>query len=158
MKLAAKKCLNIQRRKNKRKISLEDDQYKGVRAIGVFNPKFYANLMHGDYEKRARIQTPEKLNQRRWSIPVSKTPKGTRINRVFPRGLDISHRQLVDNFGPVYVNPKYPLVYFGFVQGDPLSKYGLTPAGGTSEQIVNESPRYEISVLLSVSSQELILE
>lgn len=158
MKLSTKRYQNFNPRKNKRKISTEDDDSNGVRAIRIFNPTFHADLMHDAYENVRRIQTPQKLNHRKRTIPVSKTPRGTRVNRVFPRGLDVSHRQLVDNLGPVYINPKYPLIYLGFVQGDPLSKYGLTPAEGTSEQIVDESPRYESSIKFIVSSRELILE
>jgi hypothetical protein len=165
MKLASKRYQNFSPRKNKRKINPEDEECKGTRAIRTFNPIFNAALMHDDYENARRMKQFMKLyhiKRATHGTPVSKTPHRTRVNRVFSRGLDLSHEQLVDSTGYRSVDPKGPeelawspeMRYFrwdfdSIIWGTPLRKFELSQADNSvSKQMANESPRYALSIFL----------
>jgi hypothetical protein len=168
MKLATKRYQNFNTRKNKRKAISENGESNGVRAIRIFNPAFNADLTHGNYEKARRSQTSKKFDHSIRTvdrIPTSKTPHGARPNRIFSRGLDLSHQQLVDSIGHNFEDPKDPedlsweILAWGpairfrrwdfgsVVWRTPLSEFGLCRSDNSvSKQMVNEGPRYIILV------------
>jgi hypothetical protein len=169
MKLATKRYQNFNTRKNKRKAVSEDGESNGAHAIRIFNPAFNADLMHVNYEKARRSQTSKKFDHGTRTvdrIPASKTPHGARPNRVFSRALDLSHQQLLDSIGHSSMDPKDPedlaMELFSvretsFVQSDYASILWRIPLRGlplaradksVSKQMVNESPRYVVPIIL----------
>jgi hypothetical protein len=161
IKLASKRYQNFSLRKNKRKFSPEDDKCKGARAMPIFNPTFNAALMHNDYENARRMEQSKKLYHIKRTThltPVSKTPCGTRVNRVFPRGLDLSYKQLVVSIGHRSVDSKKPAgiawpPWYGmsYLRWDlasvewehPLRTFERSRINNSvSKQMVIEGPRY----------------
>jgi hypothetical protein len=163
MKLAVKRGLNLHSRQEKRKIGPEDDEHSLPRIKNLFHPELYVDLIHDDYQKEGHIQTSKKHNHRKrtaYAIPISKTPHGTRVNRTFPRGIDLSYQQLVEDLSHSCVKQKsssfgldsyqWNIAYLMWIS--PLKTPRPAPANSAVQQTVNSSPRYVVFITLTISA------